>query len=225
MKRILLLFSIILLTSCGNSKNSPEFIEAVSGNYLFNSDESIGVTFIDEKLIIRWRGNDNIEPLKVNDSTFYLQEMNEKFIFKMQPKVHIILAPKREHDGREYAFPKLADGEKTPREYLLNKEYEKALLGYKAIQKKDSLDRTIRERTFNRLGYQMIRNNKIDEAIEIFKINIKMYPNSSNTYDSLADGYLEKKDTVNAILYYKKALSINPENRSSKRRLKKITQE
>lgn len=223
MKRILLLFSIILFISCGNSKNSAEFIKAVSGNYLFNSDESIGISFNEGKLVVRWRGKEGFEPLKVNDSTFYLQEMNERFVFKMKPTVHIKLAPKREHDGKIYIFSKLADGEKTPREYLLNKEYEKALLGYKAIQQKDSLDRTIRERTFNRLGYKMIKGQKIDEAIEIFKINTKMYPNSSNTYDSLADGYLKKNDTVNAIINYKKALSINPENRSSKRNLDKIT--
>lgn len=223
MKRILFLFSITLLISCVNSKNSPEFIEAVSGNYLFNSDESIGITFIEGKLNVRWRGKNNIEPLKVNDSTFYLQEMNEKFVFKMYPKVHIKLASKREHEGKTYKFPKLANGEKTPREYLLNKEYEKALLGYKAIQRKDSLDRTIRERTFNRLGYQMIKSEKIDDAIEIFKINTELYPNSSNTFDSLADGYLKKNDTVKAIHFYKKALSINPENRSSKRSLEKIT--
>jgi hypothetical protein len=46
---------------------------AVSGNYLFNSDESIGITFVENKLNVRWRDKDNIEPLKVNDSTFYIQ--------------------------------------------------------------------------------------------------------------------------------------------------------
>ncbi len=225
MKRILLILFAVVLISCGNSKNSEEFINTVQGNYLFNSDESIGIRFNEEgEMNIRWRGKENIEPLKVNDSTFYIQEMNEKFIFRTQPKVHIVLAPKREHDGRTYQFDKMAKGEKTPREYLLNKEYDKALAGYQLIQQKDSLDKTIRERNFNRLGYKMIRAGKFDEAIEIFKINTIMYPKSSNTYDSLADGYLQNKDTANAILYYKKALSINPENRSSNRMLKKITE-
>lgn len=224
MKRILLIFSVILLTSCGNSKNSQEFIDAVSGNYLFNSDESIGITFNEGKLNVKWRGKENIEPLKVNDSTFYIQEMNEKFIFIMSPKVHIVLAEKREHEGKTYKFEKMLAGMKTPREYLASKEYDKALSGYLAIQQKDSLDRTIRERTFNRLGYNMIRNNHFEDAIEIFKINTKLYPKSSNTYDSLADGYLKLKDTANAIIFYKKALSINPENRSSKRMLKNITE-
>jgi tetratricopeptide (TPR) repeat protein len=220
MKRILLLLSIVLLTSCGNSKNSPEFIAAVSGNYLFNSDESVKISFVENEMRVNWRGKNNIKPLKVNDSTFYIKDMNEKFIFVMQPTTHIKLAKKREHKGRTYSFNKMLEGKKTPREYLLNKEFDKALAGYIAIQEKDSLDRTIRERTFNRLGYQMLGDRKIEIAIEIFKINTKLYPKSSNTYDSLGDGYWRAKDTINAVLSFKKALSINPENRRAIRFLK-----
>jgi len=39
----------------------------------------------------------------------------------------------------------------------------------------------------------------------------------------MSDLYFSKKDTVNAIIYYKKALAINPENRSSKARLNRLT--
>ena len=223
MKRILLLLSLILLISCSNSKNSPEFISAVTGKYLFNSDETIGVSFIDNEMIVSWRGNDNIKPLKVNDSTFYIKDMNEKFVFNLQSSIYIELAEKREHKGKKYKFIKLQEGQKTPREYFLNKEYEKALAGYLEIQRKDSLDRAINQWTINSLGYQFMNEKKYDEAIEILKINIKLHPKSSNTYDSLADAYLRKKDTTNAITFYKKALSINPENSSSKRMLNRIT--
>ncbi len=223
MKRFTYILSIFLFISCGNSKNSPEFIKAVTGNYLFNSDESIGISFVENEMVIRWRGNENIKPLKINDSTFYLKAMNEKFVFKMQPEVHIVLAKKREHEGITYSFNKMPDGARTPREYLLNKEYNKALAGYLSIQQKDSLDKTIRESTINSLGYNMLNDKKYNIAIETFKINIKLYPKSSNTYDSLADAFLRKKDTVNAINFYNKALSINPENSSSRRMLKRIT--
>ena len=213
MKRILLLLLIVLLASCGNSKNSNEFMDAVSGNYLFNSDESIGIAFVEGKLNVRWRDNNNIEPLKVNDSTFYIQEMNERFIFVLQPKVHIVLAEKGEHKGEVYTFPKMQEGEKTPGEYLLNNEYDKALEGYLAIQKKDSLDITINANLFNRLGYRMLNDKKYDIAIKIFKIGVQLHPKKSNPYYSLGEGYWRVKDTTNAVLNFKKALSINPENR------------
>ena len=39
----------------------------------------------------------------------------------------------------------------------------------------------------------------------------------------LVMAYLKMKDTIKAIEYYKKALSINPENRGAKRAVKKLT--
>lgn len=221
MKRIFSLLIFLLLYSCGSSESSPEFMEQVTGNYLFNSDESIEIHFIDHELSVKWRGRDDIKPLKVNDSTFYMKELNEKIIFVSKPKIHIILAPKREHEGKTYHFKKLAKGEKTPGEYLRNNEFDKALAGYLEIQQKDSLDRTIRERTLNSLGYQALRANKHQDAIAIFKINTALYPTSSNTFDSLGEAYWQLKDTVNTVANYKKALSINPENRKAKRFLKK----
>ena len=94
-------------------------------------------------------------------------------------------------------------------------------MGYLAIQQKDSLDKTIRETTLNRLGYRILNEKKHDIAIEVFIINTKLYPKSSNTYDSLREAYWRVKDSVKAKENFKKALSINPENRRALRFIKK----
>ena len=114
-------------------------------------------------------------------------------------------------------------GEKIPSEYITNKEFLNALLAYQKIKAKDSLNRIVNERVLNRLGYQYLRDRDFERALGIFKINNTLYPKSSNTYDSMADAYLRMKDTANAVTYYKKALGINPENRSSRRQLEKLT--
>ena len=93
---------------------------------------------------------------------------------------------------------------------------------YIKIQQNDSLDPLINQRRLNRMGYNFIRANKISEAKEIFKINIALYPNKSSVYDSMGDAYINEKDTVKAIEYYKKSLAINPENRNSLKNLKKL---
>lgn len=207
--------------SCTSKKNPPEFIKKATGRYYFNADEVIEVHFTDAKLLLNWR-NQNLNPLKLNDSTFYVREMNEKLIFN-SVKNNIELATKREHKGKKYVFNKMKEGEKTPSEYLTQNNYEMALNGYLNIKKTDSLNPVIKERNLNRLGYRYIRNDDFDKAINVFKINTILYPNSSNTFDSLGDAYVRVKDTMNAIDNYKKALAINPENRSSKRNLKKLT--
>ncbi|GGH02506.1 hypothetical protein GCM10011416_21580 [Polaribacter pacificus] len=193
----------------------------MTGKYLFNSNESIEIYFLDNELKVKWRGNDNISPLKVNDSTFYVQEMNEKIVFVLKPKTHIVLAEKREHKGKKYLFEKLPDGQKTPLEYLLNNEYKNALAGYLAIQQKDSLDKTISQRTLITYGFEAMNEKKMDLAINIFKINTVLYPTQSNGFNRLGSAYWRVKDTSNTVKAYKKALSINPENSEASRFLKK----
>jgi len=222
-KTLFILFTFILLTSCTSQKNKDSFIKATSGRYLFNANEVLEIYFEDAIMHAKWRGNDDIELLKVNDSAFYMKELNEKMLFISKPKMHIELAPKTEHKGVIYRFDKMEKGEKTPSEYFNDKEYDKALTAFKTIKEKDSLNPNVSERRLNTLAYRFLRKEEYDEAKELFKINMALYPNSSNVYDSMSDLYFSKKDTVNAIIYYKKALAINPENRSSKARLNRLT--
>lgn len=224
MKKLLYTFtSILLFACCTSQKNSEEFINTTSGRYLFNENEVIEIYFKEAVLHAKWRGNDDIELLKVTDSSFYMKELNEKMIFISKPEIHIELAPKREHDSIKYHFRKLDKGEKTPSEYFNAKDFDNALIAFKKIQKKDSLNPVIRQSDINRIGYNYIRAKNYDDALEIFKINAELYPNSSNVFDSLGEVYYLKKDTLSAISNFKKALSINPENRNSKRFLKKLT--
>jgi tetratricopeptide (TPR) repeat protein len=217
------LFLLLLLSSCTSQKNSDDFVNATSGRYLFNADEVIEIFFKEQVLYAKWRGNDNIKLLKVNDNSFYMKSLNEKMMFVDKPEMHIELAPKTEHDGIIYHFRKMKVDEKTPSEYFKAKEYDKALAAFLDIKKKDSLSNVINENLINNLGYDYIRKDNFDDAIEVFKINVALYPETSNVYDSLGEAYLRKKDTLNAEINFKKALSINPENRSAKRFLTKIT--
>jgi len=213
----------LLLLSCTSQENSEDFIKKTQGRYLFNANEVIEIYFKENILHAKWRGNDDIELLKINDSAFYMKELNEKMIFVRKPEIHIELAPKTEHKGVTYHFRKMKNGEKTALEFFKNKEYKNSLKTFIKLQKNDSLNPTIQERILNKLGYKYIRNHNYEAALEIFKINTILYPQSSNTFDSLGETYFLKKDTLNAIANFKKALSINPENRNAKRFLKKLT--
>lgn len=64
----------------------------------------------------------------------------------------------------------------------------------------------------NNLGYQLMGGGKTDDAIEVFKKNTELYRDSWNVWDSLAEGYMNKGEKQLAIDYYRKALSMAPEN-------------
>lgn len=66
------------------------------------------------------------------------------------------------------------------------------------------------ENELNQYGYTLLNQNQQDKAIEIFILNTKRHPESSNVWDSLGEGYALKGDKKNAITNFKKALSLNP---------------
>ncbi len=78
------------------------------------------------------------------------------------------------------------------------------------------------EGELNRLGYILIRENKFKEAIRIFRLNIEVYPQSSNVYDSLAEGYMDDGDKAPAVANYQKSLQLNPKNRNAVVMLQKL---
>ena len=89
----------------------------------------------------------------------------------------------------------------------------------KATQK-DAYD--FSEPQLNNLGYQLLQMKRVKDAIEIFKLNVEMFPQAFNTYDSLGDAYLENGDKQLAIQNYKKVLELNPKNPIAVEKLKKL---
>ena len=67
-----------------------------------------------------------------------------------------------------------------------------------------------------------MRLEKKREAIEIFKLNLYLYPESANGYDSLAEGYEAIGDNELAIKYFKRCLELNPKNDYASGRIKKL---
>lgn len=76
----------------------------------------------------------------------------------------------------------------------------------------------------NKAGYGFLAQKKYKEAIEVFKLNVKLYPNSGNVFDSLGEAYMLAGDKKNAIGNYEKSIKLNPENTNGKNMLAKLKQ-
>lgn len=66
------------------------------------------------------------------------------------------------------------------------------------------------ENELNVYGYQLLNDGEQDKAIDILTINTKKFPKSANTWDSLGEAYALKGDKKNAIINFKKSLTLNP---------------
>ena len=70
----------------------------------------------------------------------------------------------------------------------------------------------IPEITLNRIGYRLMQNGHIDKAIEVFKYNVGLYPNSANVYDSLAEALENSGRTKEAAKNYRIAVEFGKKN-------------
>jgi tetratricopeptide (TPR) repeat protein len=81
------------------------------------------------------------------------------------------------------------------------------------------------EAQVNALGYWLLGKKKVGEAVEVFKMNVEDYPNSSNAYDSLGEAYMIKGDKEPAIRNYQRSLELNRGNTNAVEMLKRLREQ
>ena len=67
------------------------------------------------------------------------------------------------------------------------------------------------ERNINTSGYNLLKANRINDAIDLFKLNVKLFPQAWNTYDSLGEALALSGDKNGAIENYQKSIELNPD--------------
>ncbi len=78
------------------------------------------------------------------------------------------------------------------------------------------------EADINSFGYRLIAMQKVNDAIEMFKVNTELYPNSANAFDSFGEALANAGRRDEAITAYEKALSIDPKFPTSIDALKRL---
>ena len=91
-----------------------------------------------------------------------------------------------------------------------------------AAMQKDHPDFKLDEAVVNRWAYNLMNDNHLTEATELFKLNVQVFPTSSNVYDSLGEAYMKAGQKQLAIDNYKKSLELNPGNDNAKEKLKEL---
>ena len=80
---------------------------------------------------------------------------------------------------------------------------------------------TASERDVTMRGYSLQGRGRLEDAIEIFRINVNRFPGSSNAHDSLGEALALSGDTAGAIRSYSRALELTTE-KSEKDRIHKV---
>ena len=90
---------------------------------------------------------------------------------------------------------------------------EAGLARYRELKANRASEFDLGEPQLNGLGYELLQQKRTADAIEVFKLNAELFPQSGNTYDSLAEAYMQGGQKELAIKNYAKSLELDPGNR------------
>jgi len=105
---------------------------------------------------------------------------------------------------------------------LRQRGYEHAIEVFNELKQRNPQFQPL-ERDLNDWAYRMLNGGgKPKEALEIFKLNVHLFPNSANVYDSVAEAYAANGQRDLAIKNYKRSLELDPKNTNAVQQLKKL---
>jgi len=195
----------------------------ISGRY---RTEKYGLTKIyaeKGKVFLRKNMEEPAELYKVAPDTYVMRSWEGKVKFMVNPsdkKKYLINLIGNE--SPVYENPELATGEKTPYEFVLDGHFEAGLAAFKKAKQENPEHYLLREDNVNSQGYSLLKTKEFKKAVDIFRINTLLYPESANAYDSLGEAYLAYGDKAKAKENYTKAVKLNPNNESSAKILKSL---
>lgn len=109
-------------------------------------------------------------------------------------------------------------------EALKNKGLNEARLTYQKLleEKGERYGLNEFEYEFSQLGYSLVLSDHLNEAIEIYKLNIGAFPSSSKAFEDLAEAYFLSGNKQMAVKHYRKSLDLDPQNVRAKKMLEKL---
>ncbi len=199
-------------------------LDEISGRYRVNGNRLIKVYQNNNQLIYEELAEEPTELIKISDSTYVRRESDRLIQFKPNSeneKMNMqLLNPNNEAGVLSYV--KMDDDEKIPMELLVEGNFTQSLKAYQVLMKKDTKDPTIDESNLNNLGYRFLNNEQTKLAQDIFRVNLMLYPNSSNVYDSYAEASMKIGDVDLAIENYQKSVNLDPQNNNAKEMIKEL---
>jgi len=196
-------------------------LDGYVGRFQVNPDRVLTVTKEGGKLFGQPTEAPRVELLPLSELRFIRRDQNIQYTFVKNTAGKV--------DSIEINFPggtsqakRIASDTLIPFEMVMAGKMVEAVEAYRRIKKESRDTNVVAEARLNTLGYTLMQQNKLAEAIAIFKVNVELYPNSWNVYDSLGEAYMTNGDKEMAITNYKKSLELNPKNSGGAQMLKKL---
>ena len=197
-------------------------LEGYQGRFLVNPDRVLTISRADGgRLSAAPTGDPAFELLPISETTFVRRDADLKYEFVRNGTSAVDTIRLITSDGSSEIKRMPADT-LVASELLLAGKVEEALAAYRRIKREKPDNASVAEDRLNNLGYVLMRQKKLPEAIAVFKLNVEFYPQAWNVYDSLGEAYMNNGEKDLAIANYKRSLELNPGNGNGAEILKKL---
>ncbi len=202
-------------------------LSEITGRYQVNENLFIEVYEKNGLLYRKGLGFAENELFQVSDTTYVRRENDRLIQFKREAEDGVLnmLVVNPDTGETQSTFPKLAADVKLPLEWVVAGDFDQGLAAYKTLLAQDPQDPTVAVGNINAVGYEYLYGDNMKLAQEVFKINMLLYPENANAYDSYAEACMKLGETTLAIENYKKSLALDPKNTHAEKMISKLEEE
>lgn len=183
---------------------SDNELRRLAGRYRFGTDEVLVMTAVHGELKAQPLVGEAHELIPVEGGDYVQLDPLTRFTFDSAGVIA------RSAFG-ERGGVRVPSGEATPLQLLLNGQVDAAMSGYRRLQKEDATDPAVAELRLNDLGYEL-QPRAPSQALALFELNAEFYPESPNTWDSLAEAFAASGKKEEALRCYRKVLETVPKD-------------
>ncbi len=183
---------------------SENQLRRIYGRYRFGTDQVLTVTPSHDGLKAQTLLGEAFELIPLEGGDFLRVDPPARYAFDATGVISKSAA------GEESGL-RIPSGETTPLQLLLQGKTDAALSGYRQLYKQDAKDPALNELRLNDIAYELLKQSP-EQALAMFRLNVEFYPDSLNTWDSLAETYLAMGKRDEALRCYQKVLDTAPKD-------------
>lgn len=205
--------------------DSPS-LNAFTGRYRLGNDNMVTIALRNGKLFREPLREPPTELVHIGDGEFVSRTDERSRRFVRNDAGEMVLQVSDTKTGNVLStLLRMKDDEHIPFEFVQRGERDAALKAYTDLKSSNPNDEAVNEEAMNNFGYQLLSAHLTQQAQDLFYINMNLYPQSANVYDSYAEACLKLGDKAQALEFYKRTLSMQPQNPNATRMVAELEKE
>ena len=199
-------------------------LASIVGRYKTGNNELITVSASNGRLFQQSLGKDPVELFRISDSTYISRFDDRPIQFKVDDgtgKMSMVVWDLNAgHVVKDH--PRMEENEHVPLELVVAGARDGAVAAYRALMASEPLEVSVQEGSINDQGYAYMAEAKVELARDLFYVNMQLYPQSANVYDSYAEACMKNNELELALTNYKKAFAMDPKNENAMKMIREI---